>query len=176
MSYMKTFICEICGDAYLGETKPKNCPFCGAREAFIKAGKEANPIVNQKIEIGEISRKNLMETYNLEVKASAIYTCMASKTKTYEIKAMFKRLAKIEFEHAMIVTKLLGMPVPVVGSERCSDEDLENFKKTIKLEEHASDIYSRFAKEAGERNIRILFLALRQVEEDHIKLIKNYLH
>jgi rubrerythrin len=171
---MKTFICEICGDAYLGEAKPRNCPFCGAREAFIKDGDKANPIVNQKIAIGEISRKNLKETYDLEVMASAIYICMAGKAKTNEVKAMFKRLAKIELEHAVIVSKLLGMPAPAVGSEGCDDEDLENFKKTIKLEEHAFDIYSRFAKEADEQNIKILFTALMQAEEDHIKLIENY--
>jgi rubrerythrin len=171
---MKTFICKICGDAYLGETKPKNCPFCGAREAFIKDGDKANPIVNQKIAIGEISRKNLKETYDLEVMASAIYICMAGKAKTNEVKAMFKRLAKIELEHAVIVTKLLGMPAPAVGSEGCDDEDLENFKKTIKLEEHAFGLYSRFAKEADEQNIKILFTALMQAEEDHIKLIENY--
>ena len=39
---MKTYICEICGDAYLGTEKPKNCPFCGAGEGFIKEGKKAN--------------------------------------------------------------------------------------------------------------------------------------
>ena len=46
---MKTFICEICGDAYIGEEKPKNCPFCGAREAFIKEGKDAKPVVEAKV-------------------------------------------------------------------------------------------------------------------------------
>lgn len=173
---MKTFICEICGDAYLGEVKPMDCPFCGAREAFIKEGKSANPIVSQKIVIGDKSKQNLTETYDLEVKASAIYICMAGKTKIYEVKAMFKRLAKIELEHAVIVTKLLGMPAPAVGNEGCDEEDLENFKKTIKLEEHASGLYSRFAKEAEEQNIKILFTALTQAEEDHIKLIKNYLN
>ncbi len=128
---MKTFICEICGDAYLGEAKPKNCPFCGAREVFIKEGKEANPIVNQKIVISEKSKKNLKETYDLEIKASAIYTCMANKTGSYEVKAMFKRLAKVELEHAVIVTKLLGMSAPIVGTEECSGEDVENFQRTI---------------------------------------------
>src|SRR3989339_246780 len=110
---MQTYICQICGDAYLGEGKPTECPFCGAPGNFIKSGKEAKPILNDKIEISEVSRKNLEETYNLEVKASAIYTCMAGKAKTYEVKAMFKRLAKVELEHAVIATKLLGKPAPV---------------------------------------------------------------
>lgn len=172
---MKTYICEICGDAYLGEEKPKNCPFCGARESFIKEGGEASPIVNQKIEIGEVSRKNLEKTIDLEIHANAIYLCMAGKAKTYEIKALFKRLAKVELEHAVIVTKLTGLELPKINPEVCSDEDIENFQKTIELESTASGLYEKFAKEAEEQNIKILFTALNQAEHDHIELIKNYL-
>jgi rubrerythrin len=172
---MKTFICEICGDAYVGEEKPKNCPFCGARENFIKDGKEANPIVNQEIELGEQTVKNLKATYDLEVKASALYVCMAGKAKTYEIKAMYKRLAKVELEHAVITTKLLKSDSPVTTAQGCDDEDVENFKKTILLEENATNLYKKFAGEATEQNIKILFTALAQAEEDHIELIKNYL-
>lgn len=172
---MQTYICQICGDAYLGEERPTECPFCGAPGNFIKPGKEARPIVNEKIEIGEVSRKNLEATYDLEIKASAIYTCMASKAKNYEVKAMFKRLAKIELEHAVVVTKLLGKPAPVVSPETCSDEDMENFKATVALEKHATEIYVKFMQEATETNIRILFNALNQIEADHIKLMKNYL-
>jgi rubrerythrin len=173
---MKTFICEICGDAYIGSEKPKNCPFCGARECFIKLGSEAKPIVNEKIDLSEQSIKNLKATYDLEVKAVAIYNCMAGKAKTYEIKAMYKRLAKVEMEHAVITTKLLGTDKPVIGKEICGDEDIENFKKTIELEENANNLYTKFMQEAEEGNIRILFTALSQVESDHIKLIKNYLN
>lgn len=172
---MQTYICQICGDAYLGEERPTECPFCGAPDNFIKLGKEARPIVNEKIEIGEISRKNLEATYDLEIKASAIYTCMASKAKNYEVKAMFKRLAKIELEHAVIATKILGKSAPVVVPQECADEDVENFKETVKLEKHATEVYAQFLKEATETNIRILFNALNQIEADHIKLMKNYL-
>jgi len=171
---MKTYICQICGDAYIGSDKPADCPFCGAPKNFIKEGQESNPIVAQKFEIGEASRKNLMETYNLEVTASAIYTCMAGKGKTYEIQKMFKRLAKIELEHAVIVTKLLAIPAPEIRAETCSEEDTENFQKTTELETHAADLYRQFAREASEQNIRILFTALAQAEQGHIDLMKNY--
>jgi rubrerythrin len=172
---MQTYICQICGDAYAGEGKPTECPFCGAPSNFIKPGKEARPIVNEKIEISEVSRRNLEATYDLEIKASAIYTCMAGKAKTYEEKAMFKRLAKIELEHAVIVTKIMGTPAPVVAPQNCPDADVENFKETVKLEKHAVEVYAKFLQEATETNIRILFNALNQVEADHIKLMKNYL-
>jgi len=173
---MKTFICEICGDAYLGEEKPKGCPFCGARVAFIKDGNEASPIVNQAIEVGDVSRKNLMETLDLETKANKIYLCMAGKAKSYEIKAMFKRIAKVELEHAVIVCKILKIEVPQIGDELCSEDDFDNFQKTLELEKHATGLYAKFAKEAAEKELKIMFTALSQAEDDHIELIKNYLN
>jgi len=171
---MKTFICEICGDAYLGSEKPKNCPFCGARVAFIKEGKDAQPVVNIKQQLSEQTIVNLNETLKLEMGANAIYTCMAGKAATYEISKMYKRLAKIELEHAVICTKLLGIEMPPAGSELCGDTDSENFQKTIELEDHASELYTEFAKNSEEAHIKILFTALNQAEQDHIELIKNY--
>jgi rubrerythrin len=172
---MKTFICEICGDAYLGEEKPTSCPFCGARHNFIKEGKDAKPVVNAKDAICDVSKKNLEETLELEMRANAIYTCMAGKAVSYEINKMYKRLAKVELEHAVICTKLLGIQMPAIGSELCSDQDLENFQKTIELEDHASNLYSEFAKTCSEQHLKILFTALNQAELDHIELIKSYL-
>ena len=64
---MKTYICEICGDAYLGEGKPTSCPFCGARSAFIREGKDAKPVVEVKEQLSELTVKNLQETLRLEL-------------------------------------------------------------------------------------------------------------
>jgi rubrerythrin len=175
---MKTYICEICGDAYLGEDAPSSCPFCGARKAFIKEGGAAQPVVENKGELSEQTIRNLKETLELEIKASAIYTCMAGKADTYEVVKMYKRLAKVEFEHAIICTKLLKVEMPEIRVQTCNDDDdddVENFKKTIELEDHASSLYGEFAKQATETHIRILFTALNQAEQDHITLIKNYL-
>jgi len=170
---MKTHICQICGDAYIGEERPSDCPFCGAPGNFIKLGEESNPIVNQEFSIQGKSEERLMETYELEVRASAIYTCMAGKTKDHTINKMYKRLSKIELEHAKIVTKLLKMPAPEVKPEICSDEDVKNFKKTVELENHAVSLYHQFAKESEEQQLKILFTALAQAEEGHIELMNN---
>ncbi|EKD46567.1 MAG: rubrerythrin [uncultured bacterium] len=172
---MKTFICEICGDAYLGEEKPHNCPFCGARTAFIKEGKDAKPVVEVKTELSELTVKNLQETLQLEIDANAIYLCMASKADSYEVMKMYKRLAKVEMEHAVIVTKLLQIPMPEIAPAVCVEDDIENFKKTLELEDHAAGLYAKFAKEAVETHVKIMFTALNQAEQDHITLIKSYL-
>jgi rubrerythrin len=172
---MNLYICEICGDAYIGTEKPSDCPFCGAKGNFIKPVSEAEPIVNVKDEISEESKKNLMETLALETKATAIYACMAGKSKEYGIMKMYKRLSKVELEHAIIVTKLLGIPMPEIVPETCSDGDFENFKKTIELEDHATMLYKKFAGISAEDHIRKFFGALMQVEAGHIELIKKYL-
>lgn len=170
---MNLYICEICGDAYIGSDKPTDCPFCGAKNNFMKSADEADPIVNIKTEISEQSKKNLMETLALETRANAIYLCMAGKAEEYRIKAMYKRLAKVELEHAAIVTKLLGISMPEINPETCSNEDAENFQKTVELEDHATSLYKKFAGESEEDHIRKFFGALAQVEAGHIELTKS---
>lgn len=172
---MKTYICEICGDAYLGTDAPSKCPFCGADKYYIKLGNAADPVFRRAGDISEESKGYLMETLELEMKAVAIYLCMAGKAHGYEIEKMYKRLAKVELEHATIVTKFLGIKMPENSPEGCSDEDLENFKRTIELESHATGLYAKFAGQAKEDRLRIFFAALAKVEAEHIELIKNYL-
>jgi rubrerythrin len=172
---MKTFICQICGEAHIGSEKPHQCPFCGAADNFLKIGAESSPVVNRKQEIGEISRKNLLASLQLERDASALYTCMAGKAEVYEIQAMYKRLARIEMEHAVAINKLLGEAAPVPEVKECSAEMVENFKQTIELEKNATSLYAQFAKEATEQDVRIFFTALARVEREHIELIENYL-
>ena len=172
---MKTYICEICGDAYIGEGKPTNCPFCGARGAFIREGKDAHPVVEVKESLSDLTVKNLQETLQLELDANAIYLCMAAKTDSYEIMKMYKRLAKVEMEHAIICTKIMQITMPEAGAKECSDDDIANFQKTLELEDHAAELYAKFAKEAIEKHVKIMFTALNQAQVDHIELIKSYL-
>jgi len=172
---MNLYICEICGDAYIGVEKPSDCPFCGAKGNFIKNGSEAEPIAEIKTEISELSKKNLMETLALETKANAIYLCMAGEAKDYQIMKMYKRLAKVELEHAIIATKLLNIAMPEIETQNCSSDDLENFKKTIELEDHAVEVYKKFIEDSSEAHIRKFFGAIMQAEEGHIELVKKFL-
>jgi rubrerythrin len=172
---MQTYICEICGDAYLGDDKPTQCPFCGSDIGYIKEGSQAKPIVNEVFEISEKSKENLMKTLRLEMNAVAEYQCMATKTKSYEIKSMYKRLAKVEMEHAIIVTKLLKIEKPEIAQKTCAEDDLDNFNKTIKLEDNAVKLYLVFAKESQEELVEKFFNALSVVEGEHTELVKKYL-
>ena len=48
---VKLWRCEICGDPYIGEEPPPNCPFCGAHRRYIKEAEEAE--ANFDVELGE---------------------------------------------------------------------------------------------------------------------------
>ncbi len=174
-NHMTTYICNVCGEAYLGEGKPKHCPFCGAHEAFIKEGKDAKPVTEVKEALSDVTIKNLQETLQLEMDAYAIYLCMAGKADSYEIQKMYKRLAMVEYEHATICTKILQISMPEIVPRLCSDAVLENFQKTLELEDNAANLYARFATEAVERHVKIMFTALHQVEIAHIDLINKYM-
>lgn len=171
---MKTYICEICGEAHIGLDKPGNCPFCGAHNQYLKEGNLAKPIILKKIELSELSKNNLLEALSLELNAVATYNCIASKSDNYEIIKMYNRLANIENEHANVISKVLTLSQSEIESKTCSNEMNENFQVTLDLEIHASDVYARFAREATELDIKILFAALSIVEKDHIDLINNY--
>jgi rubrerythrin len=171
---MKTYICEICGEVHVGIDKPGNCPFCGAHNQFLKEGSLVKPLTIRKIELSELSRKNLLEALDLELNAVSIYNCIASKSDSYEIAKMYERLAQVENQHADLIIKVLQVNEVNVESRDCSNQMSDNFQVTLDLEIHAADVYARFAREASEIDIKILFAALSVVENDHIALINNY--
>lgn len=172
---MKTYICEICGEAYLGEEKPSSCPFCGARKAFIKDGNLAKPVIAVKAEISDVTRKNLEQTLELELRATAIYSCMAGKSVKSDISRMYERLSKVELEHVKSCCKLLDISFPDIKIQACHESDLENFKETLALEDTATHLYGEFAKSSTETHVKIFFTGLMQAEQDHVDLIKPYI-
>lgn len=159
----------------MGNEAPASCPFCGARRAFIKNGAEAKPVTLNGSALSPETVGFIEETLALETKASALYSCMSNAAEEYEIKAMYERLAKVELEHAKMCVALLGVAMPEIKPESCSNEEIENFKQTLELEDHAAELYGQFAQNAKETHIRIMFTALKQAETDHIELINNYI-
>lgn len=173
---MNVYICQICGDGYIGTEKPKDCPFCGAKESFMKQGKEYAPILDMEEPLSEESKNNLEYSLGLEKTASGIYLCMAENADSEEVRAMFKDLSKVEREHSYIIAKMLKQERPEIPKEMCGEDDVENFKRTLELEDNAIKMYRQFAREAKERAVRILFTALTQAEEGHSDLIGGYLN
>jgi len=159
----------------IGGDKPKNCPFCGAEDKYIKNGNEVKVVTLQDFELDDVSKKNLETTLTLEVNATALYLCMAEKAETAEIKAMYKRLVKVEKEHAGIARKFLGVDALEIPERQCSDTDVENFKQTIALEKNATRLYDEFIEVSSSEPVKKFFTALAVVEKDHIELMEKYL-
>ena len=168
---IRVWRCRICGDSYLGEEPPTDCPFCGAAKSYIilaKGWTDQNPIKG----ITETDRKNLEETLQLEIGATQFYECAAKVADNPEDQAMFKALMKIEREHAVLATKALNVPRPIIGGGKCEHRNNENLLVALKDEEHAAERYAKFAAEAKSPRAREIFKALTEVENDHAELIK----
>lgn len=170
---MKVYRCRICGDPYLGEDAPTNCPFCGAPTKYITlASYWEEPIV---VDISEKSRENLLASLQLEVDNIRFYKCATEMTDNREGKQMFRALSKIESEHASMISKLLNIEKPSVTLDKiaCYPSYQENLIDAQKREERAIKEYSKFFKESKEPRIREIFQALVQIESDHLRLAEE---
>ena len=168
--------CKICGEAYVGELKPSHCPFCGAHVHWLIDAEDY--VKPEAPKLTEISRKNLEFTYDLELKASQIYHCIRKKTKDEFILGMFKAISKVELEHAELVGKLInkdpGCKIPFMGN-LCTQDRKESLGKTKILETNAINFYKQFLNEATEPRVKDIFLALVEIEQDHLDLVNSNL-
>ncbi len=167
---IKVWKCKICGDPYLGDEAPKQCPFCGAPGKYIiHAAEYVNPNPVKGLEEGD--RKNLEEALKLEVSATQFYACCEGKAESGEDKAMFHALMKVEREHASLITKALAIPKAEIGTEPCNGP-LENLKESLRREVHATEVYAKSAAEAKGPRVKEIFQALTRVESEHIDMLK----
>lgn len=166
---VKLFRCRICGDPYIGESKPSRCPFCGAYEKFIVESKEFHETFN--VELNEKGKENVRKALEVEISNSEFYFCAAEKTDNKEGKQLFKALGKIEAEHATIWSKILKLPKePINKSKNCSESYEHNLKESHERETRAIKFYKQAAKESENSRVKQIFMALVEVETDHLKL------
>lgn len=164
--------CLICGEVYMGEGKPSNCPFCGAKERYLVT---AAKWVDENEDLGplsDISRKNLERALQLEVNNAPFYRDAMTQTKNIELQGIFKVLSKIEQEHASVIKKILkcDLPVPETGKEVASESDRDNLSSAHLREQEATAFYQQAAGEAVEPRVKKVFTALTEIESDHVKL------
>ena len=164
----KLWVCEICGDPYIGETPPANCPFCGAHQRYIKGSKEAK--VNFNVELNQKDKANVEHALQVEISNAAFYFCAAGKTDNSEGKLLFKALGKVEAEHASIWKKILKMDNIAKGNDPCHVSNKENLEDSHARETRAIEFYQQAAKEAQNDRVKQIFEALVEVEKDHLGL------
>lgn len=167
---MKFFRCQICGEVYMGKSKPSNCPSCGALNKYIVPADEWTDENLTITALSDISRENLVKALQLEVNNAPFYRESSEKADTALLQGVLKCLAKIEAEHASVIRKILKceFPPPEPGREKASDDPRENLRLAHSREVFASDFYRRAAGQAVEPRVRKVFAALSEIETDHV--------
>lgn len=160
--------CEICGDPYVGDEAPANCPFCGAKKKYIKEANDASVTFDVTLNAQDLA--NVRHALEVEVSNSAFYFCAAAKTDNAEGKLLFKALGKVEAEHAAIWKKILKLDKLPEGNDTCHVPNRENLQDSHARETRAIEFYGRAAKQAADPRIRQIFEALVEVETDHLEL------
>jgi len=170
---VKLWRCEICGDPYIGESAPDNCPFCGAQKKYIKEAKEAE--ANFDVELNEKDKANAEHALQVEVSNAAFYFCAAKKTDDDEGKLLFKALGKVEAEHASVWRKILKLDSVPEGNDGCHVSNKENLEDSHARETRAIEFYRKAAAESENERVKQLFEAFVEVETDHLELSEERL-
>ena len=171
---MKVYRCRICGEVYIGEEKPKSCPFCGAHENYFVLAEEWSLI--EAANLSDISRENLKKALDLEIDNTNFYKAVSERSKEdVYVQSMFKGLSKVEREHASTICKHLEIQKPDsdVGSDKAVDSDEENIKEANRRERRAVKFYGEASSQAPEPEMKEFFKALMQIESDHIELTEQ---
>jgi rubrerythrin len=166
---MKVFKCKICQEGYLGDEAPTHCPFCGAHRPYIIEAKEFEL---PEYTLTDLSRNNLEQSLKLEIGNAEFYFCAAEKADNVVDATMFKRLGKVESEHASTIVKELKRSAPDISKDKdmCSDINVENLEESNQRETNAINHYSQFLSEATEDRIKEIFTSLIEIETDHLSL------
>jgi len=170
---VKLFRCEICGDPYIGDEAPANCPFCGAKQKFIKEFKDAK--VNFDVELNEKDKANVEHALKVEISNAAFYSCASGKVNELEGQKMFKALGKVEAEHASVWKKILKLDSIPPGDDKCSESYKEDLEDSHKRETRAIEFYKKAAEESENERVKQIFEAFVEVETDHLKLSEERL-
>ena len=169
----KLWRCEICGDPYVGDEAPANCPFCGAKRDYMKGAKDA--VVNFDVELNEKDKANAEKALQVEISNAAFYFCAAGKTDDEEGKLLFKALGKVEAEHASVWRKILKLDSIPKGDDTCHISNKENLEDSHVRETRAIEFYKQAAQDAENDRVRQIFEVFVEVEEDHLQLSEERL-
>ncbi len=168
---MKMYRCRICGETYLGSECPSHCPFCGAHaEYFVDTTGYPEDI--NVVDLTEVERNDVMQAIELERGNARFYMAMAQHRDNMKLASAYKRLAKIEAEHASVFCKLAGTakPADLLDPADASDDWCANIDDSIGREQRASRFYAEVSQRATSARIKEVFEAVSAIEADHIEL------
>jgi len=179
--------CMICGEVFLTGQSPTHCPFCGAHGAhFVRVDDPSKAPAESTFlaegELTELEKKNLQASISTELLNTTFYSGMASKGDRSTIEGIvlartYKRLSRIEDEHASVFCKLLGVEKKsqkvdeaVLKAHVVTGVWKDDVSASVLREENAHALYVRFATETDKPRLKLVWNALAEVEADHVAL------
>jgi len=175
---VKLFRCLVCGDPYVGEEPPQNCPFCGAPRNYIVPAEKYN--VQELVQnISQKSRENVEAAIQLEKSNAEFYNCAKNCEADHYGKQLFRALAKVEAEHAALLSKAIGKDAPEIDKDckagKCLGSYRLNLEEAHRREDNAIKHYSQFLAEATEPRLKQVFKALVEIETTHLEIEQEQL-
>jgi len=170
---VKLWRCMICGDPYIGDEPPANCPFCGAHRKYITEANKA--VVSFDADLSDKEKANAQTSIRKEASNAAFYFCAANKTDDAEGKLLFKALAKVEAEHATIWKKILKLDKAPGASDGCDTENVKNLQESHDRETTTIAFYKKALSETTNPRMKQILSALIEIETDHLELSEERL-
>ncbi len=170
MQDYKLYKCTICGDPYLGDTAPVNCPYCGAKQNRFVDGRDYVSPFAAEHNFTDEEKANFQAALDIEVGNASFYQAAAKVSGEEYYQWLFKALMKVEKEHAGIFAKHLGIAKPELVEIEASSDGEANLEESHRREEIAIESYRRFAERASTPRAKELFTALVEIESDHLGL------
>jgi rubrerythrin len=172
MQQISLYVCKICGEPYLGRQAPDDCPFCGSPRSYLKPIEEFSEL--WKTELTEQEKKDMHETLELEINATAYYEKITNNHDKYSKQnRLFKQLTRVEREHATIAMKFLKIDLPEIKGEDLKESFEKDLERTKELEKNAVEKYTRFLKNTENKMVKMFFIALIHAEQGHYDIISK---
>ena len=170
MKDYKLYKCQICGDPYLGDYAPINCPYCGAKQHhFVDAHDYVNKFAQENNFTGD-EMDNFKAALDVEIGNASFYKAAAENSTEDFHKWLFKSLMKVEYEHASIFSKHMNIAKPPLFDVDASTDGEANIQESHRREQIAIEAYKKFADNATTPRAKEVFSALVEIEEDHLGL------
>ena len=170
MKDYKLYKCQICGDPYLGDSAPINCPYCGAKQHHLVDAHEYVNKFEQENNFTDDEMDNFRLALDVEIGNASFYKAAAESSTNDYHKWLFKALMKVESEHASIFSKHLKITKPSLFDIDASADGEENLQESHRREQIAIKAYKKFADNAKTPCAKEIFDALVEIEEDHLGL------
>ena len=168
MKDYKLYKCQICGDPYLGDYAPINCPYCGAKQHhFVDAHEYVNKF-EQENNFSNDEMDNFKAALEIEIANASFYKAASENSKEDFHKWLFKALMKVESEHASIFAKHLKITKPALFDVDASTDGETNLQESHRREQIAIESYKKFADSATTPRAKEVFASLVEIEADHL--------